>query len=144
MVIHPIKPVYDKNSKILILGSFPSVKSREEGFFYGHKQNRFWKVVSGIFEEEEPESIEEKKSLLTRNKIALWDVIQSCDIVGSSDSSISNVVPSFTILEIFVEYKLAEWPLMSAVIVLVAVPTIIIYVFLQRHIISGVTDGAVK
>ena len=144
MVIHPIKPVYDKNSKILILGSFPSVKSREEGFFYGHKQNRFWKVVSGIFEEEEPESIEEKKSLLIRNKIALWDVIQSCDIVGSSDSSISNVVPSFTILEIFVEYKLAEWPLMSAAIVLVAVPTIIIYVFLQRHIISGVTDGAVK
>lgn len=101
-------------------------------------------MVSGIFEEEEPESIEEKKSLLTRNKIALWDVIQSCDIVRSSDSSISNVVPSFTILEIFVEYKLAEWPLMSAAIVLVAVPTIIIYVFLQRHIISGVTDGAVK
>ena len=94
MVIHPIKPVYDKNSKILILGSFPSVKSREEGFFYGHKQNRFWKVVSGIFEEEEPESIEEKKALLIRNKIALWDVIQSCDIVGSSDSSISNVVPN--------------------------------------------------
>ena len=94
MVIHPIKPVYDKNSKILILGSFPSVKSREEGFFYGHKQNRFWKVVSRIFEEEEPESIEEKKSLLIRNKIALWDVIQSCDIVGSSDSSISNVVPN--------------------------------------------------
>ena len=94
MIIHPIKPVYDKNSKILILGSFPSVKSREEGFFYGHKQNRFWKVVSRIFEEEEPESIEEKKSLLVRNKIALWDVIQSCDIVGSSDSSISNVVPN--------------------------------------------------
>ena len=94
MVIHPIEPIYDKNSKILILGSFPSVKSREEGFFYGHKQNRFWKVVSRIFEEEEPESIEEKKSLLVRNKIALWDVIQSCDIVGSSDSSISNVVPN--------------------------------------------------
>ncbi len=94
MVIHPIEPVYDKNSKILILGSFPSVKSREEGFFYGHKQNRFWKVISSIFEEEEPKTIEEKKALLLRNKIALWDVIQSCDIVGSSDSSISNVVPN--------------------------------------------------
>ena len=94
MVIHPIEPIYDKNSKILILGSFPSVRSREEGFFYGHKQNRFWKVISGIFEEEEPKTIEDKKSLLLRNRIALWDVIQSCDIVGSSDSSISNVVPN--------------------------------------------------
>ena len=94
MVIHPIEPIYDKNSKILILGSFPSVKSREEGFFYGHKQNRFWKVVSGVFKEDEPETVEEKKALLIRNKIALWDVIQSCDIVGSSDSSITNVVPN--------------------------------------------------
>ena len=94
LVIHPIEPIYDKNSKILILGSFPSVKSREEGFFYGHKQNRFWKVVSGVFEEEEPRTIEEKKAFLIRNKIALWDVIQSCDIVGSSDSSITNVVPN--------------------------------------------------
>ena len=92
MVIHPIEPVYDKDSKILILGSFPSVKSREEGFFYGHKQNRFWKVISAVFSEEEPKSIEEKKALLLRNHIALWDVIKSCDIVGSSDSSISNVV----------------------------------------------------
>ena len=92
MVVHPIDPVYDKNSKILILGSFPSVKSREEGFFYGHKQNRFWKVISAVFNEEEPKSIEEKKALLLRNHIALWDVIKSCDIVGSSDSSISNVV----------------------------------------------------
>ena len=94
MVIHPIEPIYDKNSKILILGSFPSVKSGEEGFFYGHKQNRFWKVVSEVFEEGEPVTIEEKKALLIRNKIALWDVIQSCDIVGSSDSSITNVVPN--------------------------------------------------
>jgi hypoxanthine-DNA glycosylase len=76
------------------LGIFPSVKSRDEGFFYGHKQNRFWKVVSGVFGEEEPRTIEEKKALLIRNKIALWDVIQSCDIVGSSDSSITNVVPN--------------------------------------------------
>ena len=94
MVIHPIEPIYDKNSKILILGSFPSVKSREEGFFYGHKQNRFWKVVSEVFEEGEPATIEEKKAFLLRNKIALWDVIHSCDIVGSSDSSITNVVPN--------------------------------------------------
>ncbi|MCR5403897.1 MAG: DNA-deoxyinosine glycosylase [Butyrivibrio sp.] len=94
MIVHPIEPIYYKDSKILILGSFPSVKSREEGFFYGHKQNRFWKVISGIFEEDEPKTIEEKKSLLLRNRIALWDVIQSCDIVGSSDSSISNVVPN--------------------------------------------------
>ena len=94
MVVHPIKPIYDKDSKILILGSFPSVKSREEGFFYGHKQNRFWKVISAVFGEEEPKTIEEKKDLLLRNHIALWDVIQSCDIVGSSDSSISNVVPN--------------------------------------------------
>ena len=94
MLIHPIEPIYDNNSNILILGSFPSVKSREEGFFYGHKQNRFWKVVSRVFEEEEPRTIEEKKAFLIRNKIALWDVIQSCDIVGSSDSSITNVVPN--------------------------------------------------
>ncbi len=94
MITHPIEPIYDKYSKILILGSFPSVRSREEGFFYGHKQNRFWKVVSGVFEEEEPRTIEEKKTLLIRNKIALWDVIQSCDIIGSSDSSITNVVPN--------------------------------------------------
>ena len=94
MIIHPIDPIYDQNSNILILGSFPSVKSREEGFFYGHKQNRFWKVVSRVFGEEEPRTIEEKKALLIRNKIALWDVIQSCDIVGSSDSSITNVVPN--------------------------------------------------
>ena len=94
MIIHPIEPIFDSNSNVLILGSFPSVKSREEGFFYGHKQNRFWKVVSGVFDEEEPRTIEEKKALLIRNKIALWDVIQSCDIVGSSDSSITNVVPN--------------------------------------------------
>ena len=94
MLVHPIEPIYDKDSKILILGSFPSVKSREEGFFYGHKQNRFWKVISVIFQDEEPKSIEEKKALLHRNHIALWDVIRSCDIVGSSDSSISNVTPN--------------------------------------------------
>ena len=91
MIIHPISPVYDADSEILILGSFPSVKSREEGFFYGHKQNRFWKVVAAVFGEETPETIEEKRAFLLRNHIAVWDVIHSCEIEGSSDSSIRNV-----------------------------------------------------
>lgn len=94
MIIHPIDPVYDCSSKILILGSFPSVRSREEGFFYGHPQNRFWKVTSAVFGEETPKTIEEKKAFLLRNHIAVWDVIRSCDIEGSSDSSIRNVVPN--------------------------------------------------
>lgn len=92
MLQHPIEPVYDKNSKILILGSFPSVKSREEGFFYGHPQNRFWKVLAEVFKKDVPTTIEEKKLLLIENNIAVWDVIKSCDIEGSSDSSIKNVV----------------------------------------------------
>ncbi len=92
MIIHPIAPVYNADSKILILGSFPSVKSREAKFFYGHPRNRFWKVASVVFGENVPETIEEKKKFLIRNGIALWDVIYSCDIVGSSDSSIKNVV----------------------------------------------------
>ncbi|MBE6824087.1 MAG: DNA-deoxyinosine glycosylase [Ruminococcaceae bacterium] len=92
IVNHPIKPLYDKNSKILILGSFPSVKSREEMFFYGHPQNRFWKVVSAVFECDTPTTVDEKRELLLSKHIALWDVIKSCEIVGSSDSSIKNVV----------------------------------------------------
>lgn len=91
MIIHPIPPLYDENSRILILGSFPSVRSREEGFFYGHPQNRFWKVTSAVYGEDTPNTVEEKKSFLLRNHIALWDVIGSCDIEGSSDSSIRNV-----------------------------------------------------
>ena len=94
MIIHPIPPLYDENSRILILGSFPSVKSREECFFYGHPQNRFWKVTSAVFGEDAPQTIDEKKAFLLRNHIALWDVIGSCDIVGSSDSSIKNVTPN--------------------------------------------------
>ena len=93
-IIHPIPPLYDKDSKILILGSFPSVKSREEAFFYGHKQNRFWKLLAGILSEKKPETVEEKKDFLHRNCIAVWDVIAKCDIIGSSDSSIRNVVPA--------------------------------------------------
>ncbi len=94
MVVHPIAPLYDGESQILILGSFPSVKSREAGFFYGHPQNRFWKVTAAIFEEEVPVTVEEKRAFLLRNHVALWDVIASCDIVGSSDSSIKNVRPN--------------------------------------------------
>ncbi|MDE5779824.1 MAG: DNA-deoxyinosine glycosylase [Lachnospiraceae bacterium] len=93
-VRQPFEPVYDKNSKILILGSLPSVKSREQGFYYGHKQNRFWRVMAGIFESPLPETIEQKKELLLRNHVAIYDVIESCDIKGSSDSSIRNVVPA--------------------------------------------------
>ena len=91
MLVHPIAPVFDKDSKVLILGSFPSVKSREEGFFYGHPQNRFWKVTSQVFGEELPVTIDEKKAFLIRNHIAVWDVIGSCEIEGSSDSSIRDV-----------------------------------------------------
>ncbi|MBE6686617.1 MAG: DNA-deoxyinosine glycosylase [Ruminococcaceae bacterium] len=94
MTVHPIPPVYNKESKILILGSFPSVKSRESNFFYGHKQNRFWKLISLLLNENEPKTNEEKKDLLLKNRIALWDVVESCDIEGSADSSIKNVKPN--------------------------------------------------
>lgn len=93
-VVHPFAPVWDKNSEILILGSLPSVKSRENNFYYGHKQNRFWKVLAQIYDEDVPEEIEDKKEMLLRNRIAIWDAIYSCDIKGSSDSSIKNVVPT--------------------------------------------------
>lgn len=91
-VKHTFEPVYAGNSKILILGSLPSVKSREEGFYYGHPQNRFWKVLARLLEWDEPDTIEEKKKMLLENKIAIWDVLESCDIIGSSDSSIKNPV----------------------------------------------------
>ncbi len=91
---HGIAPVYDKNSKILILGSFPSVKSRETHFFYGHPQNRFWKVLSQILECELPITVEEKKKMLLSHGIAIWDVIARCEIAGSSDSSIDHVIPN--------------------------------------------------
>lgn len=91
---HIFEPVFNEDSRILILGTFPSVKSRENQFYYGHPQNRFWKVLAALWEQEPPNSIEEKKKFLLQHRIAIWDVIASCDITGSSDSSIKNVVPT--------------------------------------------------
>ena len=93
-VVHGIDPVYDQNSEILILGSFPSVKSRKACFFYGHPRNRFWPVLAALRREPLPASTKEKRNFLLRNHIAVWDVIESCDIEGSSDSSIRNAVPN--------------------------------------------------
>ncbi|MCM1046828.1 MAG: DNA-deoxyinosine glycosylase [Clostridiales bacterium] len=94
MEYHNIPPLYDENSEILILGSFPSVKSREAQFFYNHPQNRYWKVMAAIYGSSVPKTIEEKKRLMLSNHAAMWDVIASCDISGSSDSSIRNVIPN--------------------------------------------------
>lgn len=93
-IVHPFGPLYDSRSKILILGSLPSVKSREQNFFYGHPQNRYWKLMAKLLGETIPETIEEKKALVSNHRIAMWDAIYSCDIIGSSDSSIKNVVPT--------------------------------------------------
>ncbi|MBR3621033.1 MAG: DNA-deoxyinosine glycosylase [Clostridia bacterium] len=116
MEIHNIPPVFDKDSRILILGSFPSVKSREAEFFYGHPQNRFWKVTSAVFGCETPQTIPEKREFLLKNHIAVWDVIARCDIENSADSTIKNVVPNdigvilgkADIKEIFVNGRTAE------------------------------------
>lgn len=92
--LHTIAPVFDERSRVLILGSFPSVRSRETAFFYGHPQNRFWRVLSAVLGEDVPQTIDEKKDLLLRRGVALWDVVASCEIAGSSDASIANVVPN--------------------------------------------------
>lgn len=113
---HPIPPFWDSQSKILILGSFPSVKSRECGFFYGHPRNRFWKVCAAVLEKNAPETIDDKKQFLCTNHIALWDVIAACEINGSSDASIKNasandISPILTdadIAQIFVNGRTAE------------------------------------
>ena len=89
-ITHPFGPLYSGESRVLILGSFPSVKSREQNFFYGHPQNRFWKVISALFGETAPTTIDDKKRLILNNKLALWDSIAGCEITGSSDSSIRN------------------------------------------------------
>ena len=115
-VTHTFPPLYDKDSKILILGSFPSVKSREQMFFYGHPQNRFWKVIAGIFGDKVPETIDEKQSLILKNNLALWDVIAECEIVGSSDASIKNakandlsvILNNSSVKKIIVNGKTAE------------------------------------
>lgn len=91
---HPFGPLFNKDSRVLILGSFPSVKSREQQFFYGHPQNRFWKVIAAVTGKPVPVNIEEKKELILSNGLALWDTIASCEIRGSSDASIRNAVPN--------------------------------------------------
>ena len=93
-IVHPIPPLFDEHSRILILGSFPSVKSREAMFFYGHPQNRFWPLMARLFDSPVPQSVEEKRALMLAHHVALWDTIRSCTIVGSSDSSIRDVVPN--------------------------------------------------
>ncbi len=116
MIVHPIPPLFDEKSRILILGSFPSVKSREAAFFYGHPQNRYWTVMSRILGYEKPETIDKKRKMMLDNGIAMWDVIASCEIEGSSDSSIKNVtandlsviLDNCKIEKIFVNGKTAE------------------------------------
>ena len=93
-ITHAFDPVFDSESRILILGTMPSPKSRELGFYYSHPRNRFWPVMSKIFSEDVPKTTEEKKNFCLRNKIALWDVLKECDIEGASDSSIKNAVPN--------------------------------------------------
>ena len=92
--VHNIPPLYDEKSRVLILGSFPSVKSREAAFFYAHPQNRFWPTLAAVLSEETPKTVEEKKAMVLRRGVAMWDTIGSCEIVGSSDASITNVVPN--------------------------------------------------
>lgn len=116
MTVHPIAPVFDCNSEILILGSFPSVRSRQVNFFYGHPQNRFWRVLAAVFSAPIPETTEQKKSFLLAHHVAVWDVIASCEITGSADSSIRAVTPNdlsvilnaAPIRRIFVNGKTAE------------------------------------
>lgn len=107
-VTHEFEPIYDEQSKVLILGSLPSVKSREQGFYYGHPQNRFWRVLACLTGEEVPVTMQDKKAMLLKHGIAVWDVIESCDIIGSSDSSIRNVaVNDFTrILRVVPEIRI--------------------------------------
>lgn len=93
-ITHPFPPVFDENSRALILGSFPSVKSREVSFYYGNPQNRFWRVLAALFGGDVPSTVEDKRAFLLSHGIALWDVIASCDIVGSDDSSIKNALPN--------------------------------------------------
>lgn len=116
MIKHPIEPVYDSGSEILILGSFPSVTSRKEMFFYSHPRNRFWRVLAAVLDTSVPQTVGEKRQLLLDNGIALWDVVAACEIEGSADSSIKKIVPNdlnrilqqADICKIFVNGKTAE------------------------------------
>lgn len=92
LVRHEFLPVFDTGSRILILGTIPSPKSREQGFYYGHPRNRFWKVMADILNEDLPETIEDKKAMVLKHHIAMWDVLASCEIHGADDSSIKNPV----------------------------------------------------
>ena len=94
MLVHPFEPVVDEGCSVLVLGSFPSVKSRENGFYYGHPRNRFWPMLAAVYGEEVPPDIPSRKALLLRRHIALWDAALSCDIDGSMDQDIRNVVPT--------------------------------------------------
>lgn len=93
-VIHTIPPLYDSHSRVLLLGSIPSPKSREIGFFYGHTQNRFWRVLAAVLGEEVPQTIEDKRTMCLKHHVALWDTIARCEIAGASDTSIRNAVPN--------------------------------------------------
>ena len=93
-ITHGFEPIFDEHSKILILGSLPSVKSREQGFYYGHPRNRFWRVIAAVAEKPVPVTVPDKKKLLLDSGIAVWDVIAECDIIGSADSKIKNAVPA--------------------------------------------------
>lgn len=93
-IVHPIPPTYDGESRILILGSFPSAKSREMGYYYGNPNNRFWQVIAALYGEETPETVEERRAFLLRNRVAAWDVIAACTIEGASDNSIRDVAPN--------------------------------------------------
>ncbi|MBR0107012.1 MAG: DNA-deoxyinosine glycosylase [Lachnospiraceae bacterium] len=115
-VVHPFPAFYRPDSGILILGSFPSVKSREMAYFYGHPQNRYWKVLAALFDEGTPMTVDERREFLLRHHVAAWDVIASCTIEGSSDASIRDVVPNdlrpilggTRVRRIFVNGKTAE------------------------------------
>ena len=93
-VVHTIEPVFDERSRVLVLGTMPSPKSREIGFYYGHPQNRFWRVLAALFDEPLPTTNEERTALLLAHRIALWDVLASCTIKGASDASIADAVPN--------------------------------------------------
>lgn len=93
-ITHEFEPVFNQQSRVLVLGTIPSPKSREQGFYYGHPRNRFWKILAQVLEEPLPVTIEEKKSMLLRRHIAVWDVLAGCDIQGAADASIKNPIPN--------------------------------------------------